>query len=701
MVSFGKKVVKFRIPILIICILLLIPAIFGYLNTRVNYDILSYLPDDIETMEGQDILVDEFGTGGFAMYMVDGMTNKDTAKLKTEIQDVDGVANVIWLDDVTDLSVPESMLPEKALEAFQSGDTTLMYIIFEETSSTDKTLDAVKEIRQLSNEQCFLSGMSGVIQDTKELSDQEVPIYVLIAVLLSAIVLALCMDSYLVPFLFLISIGFAIIFNLGTNFFKGEISYITQALTAVLQLAVTMDYSIFLWHAYEEEKVRYAGDKQRAMAHAIAGTARSVFGSSITTMAGFIALCFMSFTLGLDLGFVMAKGVLIGLIICITLLPSLILIFDKQLVRTAHKPLLRPMPRLSNFVIKHYKIFIAIFIIAIIPAYYAQSHNSVYYQLDNSLPRDLTSIVANEKLKDDFDMTTSHMVIFDSSLEAKKIEAMSDEIKEVNGVKSVLSLEDAFGSEIPASMIPEDLTKDIKNDTYEVMLINSGLAIASDEANEQVETLDNIVKKYDSSAMLIGEEPCTNDLISITDRDFKVVSAISIAAVFMIILLIYGSITLPVILVATIEFAIFINMGIPYVTGDVLPFIAGVVISTIQLGSTVDYAILMTTRYSRERRLGNDKIEATRLSHQATAQSIIVSAFSFFAATFGVGLYSQIDMISSLCMLMARGALISMVVVILVLPAMFIVFDGLIVKTSRNFGPKQRKIRRKKAENLA
>ena len=701
MVSFGKKVVKFRIPILIICILLLIPAIFGYLNTRVNYDILSYLPKDIETMEGQDILVDEFGTGGFAMYMVDGMTNKDTSKLKSKIEDVDGVANVVWLDSITDLSVPESMLPDEVLDAFQSGDTTLMYIIFEETSSTDKTLNAVKEIRQISNEQCFLSGMSGVIQDTKELSDQEVPIYVLIAVLLSAIVLALCMDSYLVPFLFLLSIGFAIIFNLGTNFFKGEISYITQALTAVLQLAVTMDYSIFLWHAYEEQKVRYDGDKQRAMAHAISGTARSVFGSSITTMAGFIALCFMSFTLGLDLGFVMAKGVLIGLIICITLLPALILIFDKPLVKTAHKPLLRPMPRFSNFVIKHYKVFIAIFIIVIIPAYYAQSHNSVYYQLDNSLPRDLTSIVANEKLKDDFDMTTSHMVIFDSSLEPKKIEAMSDEIKQVNGVKSVLSLEDAFGSEIPSSMIPEDLTKDIKNDTYEVMLINSGLAIASDEANEQVETLDGIIKNYDPSAMLIGEEPCTNDLISITDRDFKVVSAISIAAVFMIILLIYGSITLPVILVATIEFAIFINMGIPYVTGDVLPFIAGVVISTIQLGSTVDYAILMTTRYSRERRLGNDKIEATRISHQATSQSIIVSAFSFFAATFGVGLYSQIDMISSLCMLMARGALISMVVVILVLPAMFIIFDGLIVKTSRNFGPKQRKIKRKKAKNLA
>ena len=687
MVAFGKKVVKFRIPILIISILLLIPAGLGYVNTRVNYDVLTYLPEDIETMQGQDILVKDFGTGAFSMFIVDGMEDKEVSALKAKIENVEHVQKVLWYDSLADISMPKSMIPKDVYEVFNSDTGTMLAIFFDEGTSSDGTMDAIGEIRKLAGKQCFLSGMSAIVTDTKNLAEKETPLYVLIAVVLAVIVLGLTMDSYFIPLLFMLSIGMAIVYNLGSNYFFGEISYITKALAAVLQLGVTLDYSIFLMHSYEEQQIRYNGDKERAMAHAISQTFSSVIGSSVTTVAGFIALCFMTFTLGMDIGVVMVKGVILGVIACVTILPSMILCCDKWIMKTMHKPFLPDIGKISDKVTKRYMIYVILFLVLLFPAIYGNNHTAVYYNLDETLPKDLPSIIANEKLKKDYDMNTTHMILVDSSVESADVAKMIDKMDDVDGVKWALGLDALIGPAIPQDMIPNSVTDMLKNDKYQLLLVNSEYKVASDELNAQIKDLNKILHKYDKGGMLIGEGPLTADLIDITDTDFKTVSMVSIGIIFVIILILFKSISLPVILVGVIEFAIFVNMGIPYYTGTKLPFVASIVIGTIQLGSTVDYAILMTTRYKRERNHGAEKYDAITTAHRASAQSIMVSALSFFAATIGVGLYSNIDMISSLCILMARGAIISMIVVILVLPSMFMVFDKVIVKTSKGFLP--------------
>lgn len=687
MVKVGKKIVKFRVPILILSIILLIPAVWGYVNTRINYDVLTYLPEDIETMQGQEIMTNDFGIGAFSMLMVDGMEDKEIVKLKEKVEKVDGVENVLWYDSLADISVPQSMLPSKLYDEYNTEDGTMMAVFFKDGTSSDETMKAITEIRKITGEQCFLSGMSAIVEDTKELAEKETPLYVLIAVALSALVLAITMESIFVPVLFLLSIGIAIVYNLGTNVFFGEISYITKALAAVLQLGVTMDYSIFLMHSYQEQQVRYNGDKERAMAHAISQTFSSVIGSSVTTVAGFIALCFMSFTLGKDIGIVMAKGVIFGVLVCVTVLPSMILCCDKLIEKTKHKPLLPDIGRISDKVTKRYVIYVVAFVILLFPAIYGNNHTGVYYNLDESLPKDLPSVIANTKLKEDYNMNTTHMILVDSSVAGSDVKKMSQEIEKVDGVKWVLGLDNLVGSGVPADMLPESVTGMLKNNKYQLLMVNSTYKVATDKVNKQIEQIDKIMDKYDKGAMLVGEGPLTKDLINITDTDFKRVSAVSIGIVFVIILLLFKSVTIPVILVGVIEFAIFVNMGIPFYTGTKLPFVASIVIGTIQLGATVDYAILMTTRYQRERSRGAGKFDAITTAHKFSAQSIIVSALSFFAATIGVGLYSNIDMISSLCILMARGALISMVVVVLILPSLFMVFDKIIVKTSKGFRP--------------
>lgn len=687
MVKVGKKIVKFRVPILILSIILLIPAVWGYVNTRINYDVLTYLPEDIETMQGQEIMTNDFGIGAFSMLMVDGMEDKEIVKLKEKVEKVDGVENVLWYDSLADISVPQSVLPSKLYDEYNTEDGTMMAVFFKDGTSSDETMKAITEIRKITGEQCFLSGMSAIVEDTKELAEKETPLYVLIAVALSALVLAITMESIFVPVLFLLSIGIAIVYNLGTNVFFGEISYITKALAAVLQLGVTMDYSIFLMHSYQEQQVRYNGDKERAMAHAISQTFSSVIGSSVTTVAGFIALCFMSFTLGKDIGIVMAKGVIFGVLVCVTVLPSMILCCDKLIEKTKHKPLLPDIGRISDKVTKRYVIYVVAFVILLFPAIYGNNHTGVYYNLDESLPKNLPSVIANTKLKEDYNMNTTHMILVDSSVAGSDVKKMSQEIEKVDGVKWVLGLDNLVGSGVPADMLPESVTGMLKNDKYQLLMVNSTYKVATDKVNKQIEQIDKIMDKYDKGAMLVGEGPLTKDLINITDTDFKRVSAVSIGIVFVIILLLFKSIIIPVILVGVIEFAIFVNMGIPFYTGTKLPFVASIVIGTIQLGATVDYAILMTTRYQRERSRGAGKFDAITTAHKFSAQSIIVSALSFFAATIGVGLYSNIDMISSLCILMARGALISMVVVVLILPSLFMVFDKIIVKTSKGFRP--------------
>lgn len=689
MKKFGKGIVKYRVLILILAIVLLVPSAIGYFHTRVNYDILSYLPKDIETMKGQDILVDDFGIGAFSLCVVEGMENKDVVALKQNIQEIPHVKEVVWYDTIADLSLPMEVLPEDMYEIFNNdeNDATLLAVLYDTSMSADETMDAIKGIRELAKDRCFVSGMSSVITDIKDLSAKEVPIYVIIAVALSLIVLSLTMDSAIVPLLFLASIGMAIVYNLGSNVLTGEISYVTQALAAVLQLGVTMDYSIFLWHSYEAERSK-TDSKEEAMANAIASTITSVVGSSITTVAGFIALCFMSFTLGLDLGVVMAKGVIFGVIGCVTILPSMILIFDKAIQKTTHRPIVPDLGRISGFVTKHYRWFVAAFVIILFPAIYGYTHNEVYYDLAGTLPKDLPSAVANQKLEESFDMNATHICLVDSSLPAKDVAHMIDEFNEIDGVKATLGIESVLGAGFPTQMLPSDLVSVVKNDQYELLMISSEYAVASDEVNAQCEKLQKILEKYDQNGMLIGEAPCTKDLIEITDEDFKRVSAVSILAIFFIILIVFKSISLPVILVSVIEFAIFINMGIPTYTGTVLPFIASIVIGTIQLGATVDYAILMTNKYKNYRHDGLEKKEAVRLALEGSIQSVIVSAFSFFAATFGVGIYSNIDMISSLCVLMSRGAIISMLVVIFVLPSMFLVFDKLIVSSSVGFKKK-------------
>ncbi len=687
MINFGKGVVKLRIPILIVSIILLFPAALGYFHTRVNYDILTYLPKEIDTMKGQDILLDEFGTGAFSMCVVEGMEDQDISKMRKNMEKVDHVKKILWYDSLADLSIPKTMLPDKVQNAFinEDKDATLMVIFFDSSMSSDETMNAIEELRSVADKQCYISGMSAVVTDTKNLSDKEVPIYVIIAVILAVIVLSLTMDSALIPVFFLLSIGMAIIYNLGSNVFFGEISYVTQALAAVLQLGVTMDYSIFLWHSYEENQERFPDDKKRAMAHAISNTLTSVIGSSITTVAGFVALCFMSFTLGLDLGVTMAKGVVFGVICCVTVLPSMILVFDKAIDKTRHKAIIPDLGVISGWVVKHYKAFIVTFIIVLIPALWGYTHYEVYYDLAGTLPGNLDSVIANDKLDETFAMNSTHIILCDSSLEPKEVNEMMSKIDDVDGVKATLGLDSLVGPTVPREMIPSDIKEVVMDENYQMLMISSEYKVASDEVNDQCDKIEKIMKKYDKNAMLIGEAPCTKDLITITNHDFNVVSTVSIGAIFLIIACVFKSISLPIILVAVIEFAIFINMGIPAFTGTKLPFIAGIVIGTIQLGATVDYAILMTTKYRKARYNGVEKQEAITSALGASMQSVIVSALSFFAATFGVGLYSNVDMIASLCSLMARGAIISMFVVIFILPSMFMIFDKIICKTSKGF----------------
>ncbi|MDY4923230.1 efflux RND transporter permease subunit [Frisingicoccus sp.] len=684
MAKLREKIVKYRVLVLIFGILLLIPSAMGYFKTKVNYDILYYLPDDIETMKGQDILMQDFGKGAFAMEIVEGMSVKDTAEIKKKIEGVDGVEEVIWYDSLMDLSVPMEILPDELKDIFNTDDATLMAIFFKDTTSADTTMEAISQIREITKDQCYLSGMSAVVTDIKNLSDKEMPIYVLVAVVLTCIVLSIFMDCWILPVFFMISIGMAVIYNLGTNVFLGEISYITKALSAVLQLGVTLDYSIFLWHSYKENQKLFPGDKEKAMSEAISNTFSSVVGSSVTTVAGFIALCFMSFALGKDLGIVMAKGVIFGVISCVTILPSLILIFDKVIEKTSHRPLIPKITKLSDFVMRHYKVWIFVFLVGLVPAVYGYRNTDVYYNLDATLPKYLESIQANDKLSDMFGMNATHMVLIRADLPSKDGKALLKEMQETQGVRFALGLDSVLGSAIPREMIPDKLTDTLKKENWQLILVQSEYKVASDEVNAQCETLNRMIKTYDPDAMLIGEAPCTKDLIQITDKDFKVVNAISIGAVFLIILFVFKSISIPVILVAVIEFAIFINLGIPFYTGTRLPFIASIVIGTIQLGATVDYAILMTTRYKKERCSGKEKKEAIRIALTSSVTSIIVSALGFFAATFGVGLYSDIDMISALCTLMGRGAIISMFVVIFVLSSMLMVFDKVICKTTKD-----------------
>ena len=691
MKGIGKWVVKLRHVILIAAVVLLIPSGIGYLNTRINYDVLTYLPKDIETMVGQDILLDEFGQGAVSMVVVRGMEFKDVASLKAEIEEVPHVKDVIWYDSFVSLSTPVEMLPQDVRDAFLHGDATLMAVTYDTGTSADETMEAITEIRKLATENVYLAGISGIVTDTRDLANAEEPIYVLLAVIFATIILGISMDTFLAPIFFLLSIGMCIIYNLGSNWFFGEISYITKALAAVLQLGVTMDYSIFLWHSFKEKQQTFPGDSRSAMAAAINMTLQSVIGSSITTIAGFIALCFMSFTLGLDIGVVMAKGVIFGVIGCVTILPSMILTFEKAIEKTAHKPLLPKFEKIPDFIQRHYKAVLVLFVLIWIPAVWGYTHASVYYKLDDTLPKDLPSVVSNRVLDEDFHMGATHMILVDSDIESSKVSAMCDEMKKVDGVKSVIGIDALLGPGIPREVLPEKITSALVSEDWELMLINSEYPTASDEVNRQVTELGSILHRYDKNGMLIGEAPCTLDLIRITDHDFRVVNWASIGLIFIIIFFVFKSLSLPVLLVLVIEFAIFINMGIPGFTGTKLPFVASVVIGTIQLGSTVDYAILMTSRYQTERAAGNTKEEAVMIAHKTSFTSIIVSAFSFFAATFGVGLYSNISMISSLCLLMARGALISMATVLIVLPSVLLFMDPVIVRTSIGFLPESQR----------
>ena len=692
MKKFGKVVVKLRIPILVLSFLLLIPSVLGYFNTRVNYDILYYLPSDIDTMQGQDILLDDFGKGAYAMVVVDGMNKSNVSKLVKKVEGVDHVASVISYSGIVGDDVPSEILPDKFRSYFENEDSgaTLFAIFFDDTTSSDDTMKAIQEVRDVTDNQCYIAGMSAVVTDTKTMAEKETPFYVLVAVVLVCIVLAIFMDSFLVPVFFMLSIGMAIVYNLGSNYFLGEVSYITKALAAVLQLGVTLDYSIFLWHSYKEAKEETPDDHHEAMAVAIGNTLTSVVGSSITTVAGFIALCFMSFTLGLDLGVVMAKGVVLGVIGCVTILPSLILTFDKSLEKTMHREIMPNFDKPARWIVNHSWIFLIIFVLLLGPAIYGYNNTKVYYDLSDTLPEKLNCSQANKMLADNFDGTNSiYMILADSNLSAEDSDAMMNEVNDLDGISFALSIDSALGGEIPTEMLPDSLVSELKGDEYQIMMVSTNYTIASDEINDQINKVDAIAKKYDAKSMVIGEAPCTKDLITITDKDFKTVSAVSIVAIFFIIFFVLKSISLPVILVAAIEFAIFVNMGIPYYTGTTIPFISSVVIGTIQLGATVDYAILMTTRYKRERAAGNSKKESISIALGTSIPSIIVSALGFFAATFGVGMIASVDMIASLCTLMARGAIISMFVVIFVLPSLFVLLDKVIIHTSLGFKPKK------------
>lgn len=685
MVKTGKWIAKHRILIVLIGILLLIPSVIGTIKTRINYDILSYLPESLETVKGQDVMVDEFGTGAFSMVVVEDMPLKDVQKLKNKFEEIEHVKKVLWYDDIADISVPTSMMPKDLKDIFFADDSTMMLVLFDNTTSSDEAMEAVTNMRAIADKQCFISGMSGVVTDIKNLCLQELPIYVAIAALFSFIVLEITGTSFVVPILFLLCIGISILYNMGTNIFLGEISYLTQALVAILQLGVTMDYSIFLLDSFEENKKRFPGDKNRAMGHAISNTFKSIVSSSITTVAGFAALCLMTFALGKNLGIVMAKGVIIGVICCVTLLPAIILIFDPLIEKTKHKSLIKNTNRLSGFIIRHYKIWLAVFCIGLLPAVYGNNHTKIYYNIDKSLPSTLDSNVANKKLEDTFDMSTMHIIMMDKNISNANRTTLMKDIEKVDGVKWAFGLNSVFGANVPASMIPKDVKDMLQSDEQELVFVCSKYSSATDESNSQIAAINDLVKKYDSNGMVIGEAPLMKDLQDVTDIDLVNVNVASVAAIFIIIMLVFKSISVPIILVAVIEFAINVNMAIPFFQGIELPFVASIVVGTIQLGATVDYAILMTSRYQKERRKGFGKKEAVMNAHKACALSIMTSGFSFFAATFGVAWYSKVDMIGAICTLLSRGALISMACVIFILPAMFIIFDKVICKTSIDF----------------
>ena len=686
MINVGKWIARKKYFILAMCLLLIIPSFIGISNTKINYDVLSYLPDSLETVKGQDIMVDDFGMGAFSMVIVENMEEKDVVSLKEQMKKINHVSEVIWYDDLLDISVPIEMIPEKYKKEFNQGNTTLLMVLFDDTTSSDSTMDAISELRKLSRKQCFISGMSGVVTDIKTLALEEMPIYVIIAAVLSFIVLSLTMDSWFVPVLFLLSIGISILYNLGSNFFLKDVSYITKALTAVLQLGVTMDYSIFLLNSYEENQERFSGDKERAMAHAISNTFKSVIGSSVTTIAGFFALCFMTFALGMNIGVVMAKGVVIGVLCCITLLPSMILICDKLIEKTKHKVILPNLDAISHWITSHSAVWLVIFAILLIPAIYGNNHTEVYYNIDKGLPKTLDSSIANKKLEKDFKMNSVYLVMLkNDEISSKDRSKLLSEIEKVKGIKWALGMESVVGPSIPDDFLPREITSKIKGKDYEIQFICSDYKVATDEMTSQVENIEKVVKKYSKSSMVIGEAPLTKDLAVVTDVDLRNVNIISILAIFIIIMLVFKSISLPVILVAVIEFAICVNMAVPFYSNTSLPFVASIVIGTIQLGATVDYAILMTSKYQKASFPGNTKKHAIRIAHESSMKSILISGVSFFAATFGVGMYSKIDMISAICTLLSRGAIISTLVVICILPAMFMVFDKVICKTTKNF----------------
>ena len=680
---FSKAVVRGRVAILILTVILMIPAVFGMLGTRINYDMLNYLPDDMDTVIGQNALLEDFGKGAFSFIVVENMPEKDVAALQEKLESVEHVETVLWYNSLMDTSIPMQLLPDKLYDAFNTGDATMMAVFFDTATSADETMDAIREIRSIAGKQCFVSGMSALVTDLKDLCEQEEPIYVAIAVVLACVAMMIFLDSWLIPFVFLASIGAAILLNLGSNWFMGEISYITKALSAVLQLAVTMDYSIFLWHSYNEQRAIYP-DKCEAMAHAISATLTSVVGSSITTIAGFLALCFMSFTLGRDLGIVMAKGVLLGVLSCVTVLPSLILLLDKPLQKTRHRSILPKMDGLAKGVTKVFPVFLALFVVLAPVFYFAydKTNDEVYYDMGQCLPEDMEYVIANSKLSEEFDIASTHMLLVDASLPSKQVRSMISDMEQVDGVKYVLGLESVVGAGVPEEILPDSVRSILKSDKWELLLINSEYKVASDEVNAQIDSLNAILKKYDPTGMLIGEAPCMKDMIETTDHDFKVVNAVSILAIFLIILLVERSISLPFLLIAVIELAIFINLGLPHFLGQSLPFIAPICISTIQLGATVDYAILMTTRYKAERLAGKEKRPAVITALSTSIPSIIVSGMGLFAATFGVAIYSDIDIISSMCMLMTRGAIVSMLCVILILPALLLLCDRLVCATT-------------------
>lgn len=680
---FSKAVVKYRIPILIIAVLLMIPSVLGMIGTRINYDMLDYLPDDMDTVIGQNELLEDFGKGAFSLIIVEDMPDRDVAALCDKIKEVDHVETVIWYSTLADISVPKELLPDKIYDEFNTDHSTMMAVFFDSATSADVTMDAIREIRSIAGRQCFVSGMSALVTDLKDLCEKEEPIYVGIAVLLATVAMLVFLDGWLVPFVFLASIGMMILLNLGTNYFFGEISYITKALSVVLQLAVTMDYSIFLWHSYNEQREK-VGDPKEAMVLAIKETLTSVVGSSITTVAGFAALCFMTFTLGRDLGLVMAKGVVFGVIGCVTVLPALILVFDKPLQKTKHRSLIPDMTKFSKGILKAFPVFLVIFALLIPPAYYGydKTNDEVYYDMGQCLPEDMEYVIANSKLSEEFDIASTHMVLVSADLPSKSVRSMIDEMESVDGVKYVLGLESVVGSRVPEEIIPDSIRSILESDKWELLLINSEYKVASDKVNDQIDSLNAILKKYDESGMLIGEAPCMKDMIETTDHDFKVVNAVSIVAIFVIIALVEKSISLPFILIAVIELAIFINLGLPHYFGESLPFIAPICISTIQLGATVDYAILMTTRYKSERIAGQSKKDSILTALSTSIPSIIVSGMGLFAATFGVAVYSDIDIISSMCMLMARGAVVSMFCVIFILPALLMLCDKLVCVTT-------------------